>query len=1475
MDRLARLFDWGKAWLSKNYLFWIASVLFCFTSSASALQLDVALDRNNVVPGSRILATITVANDSDVVESNLRVQLDYPEGLAGLAESIVSGPLNEAESCNQISRPGSCEQNERLVWDIDTLNPGQAVQFSLPPNVIDSAGIDAEIDIAANLLQGGSIVSSDAKVAIVNARAELLVSIDEDQDPVSANDSLTYNLRYGNLSSASVTESILSFPIPAGVEFVSATGGGSLADGVVTWNLGTLNAGQAGLLQVVTQVDATAGNGDLIEASASIAGASQTTFIETTQQAGSTIYVAGDQPLALDINVPERVAPGGSLPVEIVVSNTSSSPVVGGQVLLRHAIGLAFVGEGLVSGPFQASNSCAEVSRSGSCEANEFYRWNLGNLSPGQAVTLTVPMAVNSGASSGFLINLAPRLTTDGTTLINESRTVVVNSNTNLRLAIDESRDAVRAGEVVTYTLKYGNSGSSAISDASLHFTLPDEMTLIRASEGATMEGRSLVWDLGVIDGNAVGQRIVRLRASDTLESGALFEAQASLGGIDQSTLQSVAQASGSTAYSVNEQPLALALQVQDLPSRSGQSLTVAVTVENTSSAQVFGASALLRFPRLLNSLSESLITGPINDSLSCDERSFSTTCESDEFVIWNIGTLNPGQVIEAELPPSIAANIANGELTRFLVEVSEDSGTLNRASYTLVIDDADDSDNDGLGGVFDNCPEEANANQANFDLDAFGDVCDSDDDNDQLPDTFEITFGLNPFDAGDANEDPDGDGFVNLDEFLNGTDPNVADLPPVEPPQAVAGSDVTVIEGDLVTLDGSGSINTTSFTWSQVGGVDVELDEAASASPSFTAPAVNSQVELTFSLLAENESESDSDQVNVIVLPDLPPNANAGPDQPASGLEVRPGDLVTLNGASSTDTRGNEDTSSDLEFSWQQSGGDLSVTLDDATAAQSAFSAPNFGINGGTLTFTLTVTDIDGQTDTDTVLIQVTPLIPPVANAGPNASVLIGTEVTLNGANSADADGIIDSYNWEQISGPDVALINSTSVQASFTAPGEESSLEFLLTVIDSDGLESNDQVVVNVGVAPVAVCRAGPDVNVDEPVNSLGNDSITLDASGSTIESGSIASYLWTQIDGPDVTLTNANTATPSFMLPQVNQGGASLVFQVTCTSDLGTQSSDTLTVSVSDVNRAPIADAGADQTVLEGEVVSLDASTSSDPDADAIEYLWTIVSGPAVALSDPMVATPSFTAPEVGPQGSAIELEVTVMDSGTPVMSSTDRVIVNVSNVNQAPSAVIESIAPVAARSTVSLDASGSLDVDGTALTFNWVQTAGTQVTLQGADTATPSFQLPDVDVAGEVLTFEVVVSDGSLMSSAEIDVVVEHVVAAPQTTVALLDGFSQTIVPDAGEQIVLGFVVTSSELGNELRSITLQGSGELDEVTDVSQVRLYLDGNGDGEVEPAELLEMGEYQADDGELTLVLTNSIPLPEGSLSFLVTYEL
>lgn len=127
-------------------------------------------------------------------------------------------------------------------------------------------------------------------------------------------------------------------------------------------------------------------------------------------------------------------------------------------------------------------------------------------------------------------------------------------------------------------------------------------------------------------------------------------------------------------------------------------------------------------------------------------------------------------------LPRAHSARVFDLNGLLLLVQVTNDGPEFS--VYDLA--NLPDTDSDGINDLGDNCLSIANADQLDFDSDGRGDVCDSDDDNDTLPDELELSLGLNPLDASDAEQDLDADGFSNRVEFLLGSNLNDAASTPV-----------------------------------------------------------------------------------------------------------------------------------------------------------------------------------------------------------------------------------------------------------------------------------------------------------------------------------------------------------------------------------------------------------------------------------------------------------------------------------------------------------------------------------------------------------------------------------------------------------------------------------------------------------------------------------------------------------------------
>ena len=321
-----------------------------------------------------------------------------------------------------------------------------------------------------------------------------------------------------------------------------------------------------------------------------------------------------------------------------------------------------------------------------------------------------------------------------------------------------------------------------------------------------------------------------------------------------------------------------------------------------------------------------------------------------------------------------------------------------------------------------------------------------------------------------------------------------------------------------------------------------------------------------------------------------------------------------------------------------------------------------------------------------------------PSANAGPDQSLEVGAQVTLNGGESSDPDGDAITYEWELSSTPsdsDAALSDTTAQSPTFTA---DVIGDFVVQLVVSDGTVSSEPDTVTVAVVagnepPVA--GAGPDQSVNT------GDTVTLDGSESLDPDEDLITYQWEFTERPNgsaAALSDTTVVNPSFT---ADLDGVYLL-TLTVSDPDGLQSSDSIAVTSETANSAPIANAGPDQNVATNSVVVLNGSESTDADNDGLSYSWEITSlpeGSTATLDDALSSNPSFTAEIDG------EYEVSLVVSDGIASSESDSVLITAATANSAPVANAGPDQDVNTGSTVTLDGSGSSDSDGDLLTYAW--------------------------------------------------------------------------------------------------------------------------------------------------------------------------
>ena len=166
----------------------------------------------------------------------------------------------------------------------------------------------------------------------------------------------------------------------------------------------------------------------------------------------------------------------------------------------------------------------------------------------------------------------------------------------------------------------------------------------------------------------------------------------------------------------------------------------------------------------------------------------------------------------------------------------------------------------------------------------------------------------------------------------------------------------------------------------------------------------------------------------------------------------------------------------------------------------------------------------------------------PPVANAGPDQTVLVGDVVTLNGSGSSDADGDPLTFQWSfssRPSGSSATLSSASSVAPTFQI--DRAGTYDIRLIVNDGKVDSTADIVIISTANSRPVANAGPDQT------TLISNLVTLDGSGSSDFDGNPLTYHWSLISRPAgsaAALTNPNGVNPTFVPDKFGEYVAQLI-------------------------------------------------------------------------------------------------------------------------------------------------------------------------------------------------------------------------------------------------------------------------------------------------------------------------------------------
>lgn len=240
----------------------------------------------NVTVCDPIEYVVVVRNTGDGVAKNVKFSDNLPAGLTTTdGKNAVSGSLGD-------------------------LGPGQAKEIRFTAKASKPGSYNNVVSASAD---GG--LTAEANCATVVRQPVLEVTKTGPKERYIGR-SANYEITVTNRGDTPAQNTTLVDPIPAGTEFVSATDGGSLSGGQVTWNLGTLEPGASKKVTIVLKAN-TAGT---------VTNVARATAICAEAQASTAMETKGVPAVLLEVvDIEDPIEVGQNETYEITVTNQGSA----------------------------------------------------------------------------------------------------------------------------------------------------------------------------------------------------------------------------------------------------------------------------------------------------------------------------------------------------------------------------------------------------------------------------------------------------------------------------------------------------------------------------------------------------------------------------------------------------------------------------------------------------------------------------------------------------------------------------------------------------------------------------------------------------------------------------------------------------------------------------------------------------------------------------------------------------------------------------------------------------------------------------------------------------------------------------------------------------------------------------------------------------------------------------------------------
>ena len=425
-------------------------------------------DQGTVSAGDPVAFTIVVSNAGPGSAYGVTLDDPLPAGISGWTAgtagcSIVAGTLH-------------CEIGTLAAGASKTIHvSGTSTKeaCTVIPNTATVAATNEKADALGNN-------QSTANVEVLCP--DLLVTKDADNSPISAGDVASYTIKVENIGAGKAYNATLSDPLPAGITWTTQSAGCSIANGTLTCDFGTINAGASRTVTVSGETTA-ASCGSLPNLATAAAGNEPSGVLENNQD-GATIVVDCPQIVITKDTVTPVVSASEGISFDVTVTNTGAGNAYAVTVedTLPVRPGVAW--------SIDAANTTGAWTID-----NGVLRFGPATLAGGASVTVRI-LSGTTAASCGTIDNTA-NLTYQGGSGTNDSSLVVRCPDVTISKSADNS--PIMAGQVASYTISVWNMGPGTAYDVVITDTVPAGLTWTEDSADCSITDGVLTCQVGTL----------------------------------------------------------------------------------------------------------------------------------------------------------------------------------------------------------------------------------------------------------------------------------------------------------------------------------------------------------------------------------------------------------------------------------------------------------------------------------------------------------------------------------------------------------------------------------------------------------------------------------------------------------------------------------------------------------------------------------------------------------------------------------------------------------------------------------------------------------------------------------------------------------------------------------------------------------------------------------------------------------------